>query len=394
MEILEPFQNGTRETALNLLLISIDSLRLDCVGRTNPKIRTPRFDLLTRHYCFYERFFSVSSATRPVHTSLFTGLYPFEHGILGQHYSRTRQGISHIFGLFRQKGFAVGAFSEVPQIFANLDFGIGSLHAAPGFLRRNPRTPKCLFLHYWGAHTPYGAADGRALGETARLLNRGQVRTVIARYTDAVQFLFERKLVPLLERLDPREWCVIILSDHGESWTREEPYHGQTLRNSVIRIPLYFHLPGSGNPPPPRPLLSIVDIFPTLINLFHLPVNYQGYGMDIRQEAQPDYYLAQIHPVPGGDAWSPNPQRLRQRGDRQWALFDVRGKFTFNEDSKEGRLEDPLTEESLDDRESSRYQTAYEEMLARSAYCRLTSGSSTEGERNLLDKRLRDLGYI
>ena len=391
---MEPVPYGGRETALNLLLISIDSLRLDYVGRTNPEIRTPRFDLMTRHYCFYERFFSVSSATRPVHTSLFTGLYPFEHGILGQHHSRTREGLSHIFELFRQERFAVGAFSEVPQIFSNLGFGIHSLHSAPGFLRRNPRTPKCLFLHYWGAHTPYGAADGRALGETARLLNQGQIQTVIGRYTVAVQYLFEQKLVPLLEQLDPREWCIIILSDHGESWTREEPYHGQTLRNSVIRIPFYFHFPGSGNSPPPRPLLSIVDIFPTLVNLFHLPVDYQGYGLDIRRDNQPDYYLAQIHPVSEGNPGSPDPQGTRRRGERQWALFDVRGKFTYNEDSRKGRLENTFTEESVGDRESSRYKAAYEKMLAHSAYGDLPCGSPSEGERDLLDKRLRDLGYI
>ncbi len=379
---------------MNLLLISIDSLRLDFVGRTNPIIHTPRFDHLTRHYCFYERFFSVSSATRPVHTTLFTGLYPFEHGILGQHYSRTRRKISHLFGLFRKKGYAVGAFSEVPQIFSNLGFGIQSMRWASRFLSHNLSDAKCLFLHYWGAHTPYGAADGRAQGETAKLLATGQLPTIVRRYTRSVQSLFEKKLAPLLSHLDPQEWCVIILSDHGESWTREEPYHGQTLKNSVLRIPLFFHFPGSGNPPPPRPLLSIIDLFPTLVQLFQLPVSYRGYGLDIRQEKQPDYYLAQIHPISGGDTWSPYPEQSRRGGDRQWAIFDVSGKFTYNEDKKRSRLEHPLTEEPIANGEMSRYRAAFENMQTHSAYGNLPSESSPEEEKDLLQKRLRDLGYL
>ena len=385
---------GLQETDLNLLLISIDSLRLDYVGRTNPKIRTPRFDHLTRHYRFYERFFSVSSATRPVHTTLFTGLYPFEHGILGQHYPRVRKGISHLFELFREKRYAVGAFSEVPQIFANLGFGIKPLRWAPRFLRHNRSSPKCLFLHYWSAHTPYGATDGRAMGETAQLLSAGQIQAVVNRYTLAIHHLFEHKLAPLLEHVDPQNWCVIILSDHGESWSREEPYHGQTLRNSVLRIPLYFHFPGSGNPPPPRPLLSIVDLFPTLVQLFQLPVNYQGYGLDIRQEIQPNYYLAQIHPTFGEDTRSPYPRRTHPRGDRQWAVFDVRGKFTYNEDRRESRLEDPLTEEPLDGGDSDRYKAAYKDMQTHSAYVEFSSEPFSEEEKILLQKRLQDLGYI
>jgi hypothetical protein len=43
----------------------------------------------------------------------------------------------------------------------------------------------------------------------------------------------EEKLAPLLQRLDLRRWAVLILGDHGESWTPEEPYHGQALRKTA-----------------------------------------------------------------------------------------------------------------------------------------------------------------
>ncbi len=293
---------------MDLLLISIDSLRLDYVWQTNSSIRTPRFAQLTRNFRFYEQLFSVSSATRPVHTSLFTGLYPFEHGILGQNSPSMRPGLANLFTLFQHKGYAVGGFSEACDIFTGLDFaswiktsGPDITRSARSFMQHHHGLPQYLFLHYWDAHTPYGAADGRAYGETARLLENGQHHIVIQRYTRALEHLFDFKLTPLLSQLDLEQWCVIIFSDHGESWTLEEPYHGMTLKNSVLRVPLYVHIPRTGISPLPRNLLSIIDLFPTLVNLFELPVDYRGYGRDIRQEDKPDYYLAQIHPLPGQD---------------------------------------------------------------------------------------------
>ena len=98
---------------MNLLLLSIDSLRFDFVSRTNPQIRTPRFDALSRDFAFSPRCFSVSTATRPVHTTLFTGLYPFEHGITGQHLPAMRPGIPQLFDLFAARGYRVLALSEV-----------------------------------------------------------------------------------------------------------------------------------------------------------------------------------------------------------------------------------------------------------------------------------------
>ena len=56
------------------LLISIDCLRYDALSRTNPRLDTPKFDVLTRDYELADRFFVAAPATRPSHTSLFTGL--------------------------------------------------------------------------------------------------------------------------------------------------------------------------------------------------------------------------------------------------------------------------------------------------------------------------------
>ena len=164
---------------MNLLLISVDSLRLDFAPGISAAVRTPRFSALTRDFHLCQHCFSVSSATRPVHTSLFTGLYPFEHGIEGQHSPAMRQGVADLFDLCRRAGYAVGAFSEAPDIFTGLGYAD---HIAPlptdeqltGWLQR--REPTVLFIHYWSVHPPYGAADGLAFGEVGQLLAAGRIR--------------------------------------------------------------------------------------------------------------------------------------------------------------------------------------------------------------------------
>jgi len=399
---------------MNLLLATIDSLRLDFVSQTNSRVRTPRFDRCTERFLFSDRCFSVSSATRPVHTSLFTGLYPFEHGILGQKDSRLRGGVPLLFDLFRKRSYDVGAFSEAAEIFTGLDFGEQIRQLAPATATGNEQlqswlatgpsatsetTGRVLFVHYWGTHTPYGATDNKAMGETARLLTDGRTEVIRERYIRAVEQTFELKLAPLIEKLDPRTWCVLIVSDHGESWrVGEELYHGATLRNSVLRVPFYLFIPGSIGMGISAPIISIVDLFKTLTALFDLPpTNASGYGIDLRRTERRDRpLLAQIHPTSGPDLpMEESPLMIASRAPgRQWSLFDHVQKYTYDVDSASGRLEGTFSEEpstrGWDHVAASR---AFDSIKASStvAHYPLTSSG---GDSDLLLERLRALGYV
>jgi len=66
----------------NLLLISIDSLRADAVSSIDTSVSTtPFFDELVEQSSLYTAAFSQGVWTVPSHTSIFTGLYPTEHGV-------------------------------------------------------------------------------------------------------------------------------------------------------------------------------------------------------------------------------------------------------------------------------------------------------------------------
>ena len=366
---------------MNLLLISVDSLRLDFSPGVSAAVRTPRFSELTRDFHLCQHCFSISSATRPVHTSLFTGLYPFEHGIEGQHSPTMRQGVADLFDLCRRAGYAVGAFSEAPDIFTGLSY---ANHIAPlptddqlaGWRQR--REPTVLFVHYWSVHPPYGAADGLAFGEVGRLLEAGQIGEVQARYRTAIEQLFEQYIARLLAALDLSAWAVFIISDHGQSWRADEPYHGQTLCNDVLRVPLYYRLPSEESAG--RTLISLVDLFPTFLSLLQLEYPYHGFARDIRSPSPPEYYLAEIDPGPAA-----------QYG-RQWSLFNASAKFTCDQSTQRETLVETFSERPLAALDTRPYHQAYAALQAASSY--VQAGFDPDADRTLLEQRLRKLGYL
>ncbi len=388
---------------MNLLLITIDSLRWDYVGRNNPQIQTPVFDNLTKHFRFTDRFFAVSSATRPVHSSLFTGLYPFEHEVLGMQYPAMRAGVPHLFSACERAGYQVNGFSQALNIFTGLEFSRWLVPYQAKQIQQvvNSNNPsKCLFLHYWSTHTPYGAADGKALGETLDLLRGGQTQRVQKRYIQTIEKLFEHELVPLLQSLDMANWCIVILSDHGESWTIEEPYHGQTLNNSVLRIPLYFHIPHSGNPPFARSINSQIDIIPTLIKLLNLPLSYRGFGEDLYKKKSAclaPYYLAQIDPLAthDDDANTLIHTLPTIKSHKKWVLFDEEIKFSLNEEDQSSKFEDLFSENPLTSHPPKQhFFKAFEKLVQNSKYNTSSIKTVDLNTNPLLEQRLKELGYL
>lgn len=383
---------------MNLLLVSVDSLRLDFVSRTNPRLRTPRFDAATGGFAFSDRCFSVSSATRPVHTTLFTGLYPFEHGVKGQRTPANRPVGTDLFALFAGAGYQVAGLSQAAPIFSGLGYARWLRPYQQGELRRLLRdgAPRFLFLHYWDTHTPYGARDGLAQGHTAELLRQGRRQEVISAYQAAVEGVFEGHLAPLLEELPLQEWAVVILGDHGESWTPEEPYHGLSLANSVLRVPLYLHLPARLPSGMPGPVLSLVDLFPTLTALFGLAPDYRVFGRDLREADRPFPYLAELEPAiaVGTEAGAGPVSPRTPDPEPQWALFDAERKFTCWERSGRAQLETTLTgfPLNLEEGQAEVFCASHRELIRASAFAGVAELAA--GTDPLLDRRLRELGYL
>ena len=292
-----------------------------------------------------------------------------------------RQGVADFFDLCRQAGYATGAFSEAPDIFTGLSYAdhIDSLptdEQLAGWLQR--REPTVLFVHYWSVHPPYGAEDGLAFGEVGQLLAAGRIGEVQARYRTAIEQLFERHIAQLLTSLDLSAWAVFIISDHGQSWRDDEPYHGQTLCNDVLRVPLYYRLPSEE--PVGRGLISLIDLFPTFLSLLELEHPYSGFARDIRSPSPPEYYLAEIDPGP-----------TAQQG-RQWSLFNTSAKFTCDQSTQRETLVETFSDQPLTTLDTRPYYQAYAALRATSNYVQAEFDQTTD--HALLHQRLRALGYM
>ena len=67
----------------NIILVLLDTLRADHLGCYGYKRGiSPNIDAFAEQAIFFEQAYAPMATTVASHTSLFTGLYPLEHGIL------------------------------------------------------------------------------------------------------------------------------------------------------------------------------------------------------------------------------------------------------------------------------------------------------------------------
>ena len=58
--------------------------------------------------------------------------------------------------------------------------------------------------------------------------------------------------------------------------------HGDNLHQNVIRVPLLVNIPKTDRLVFPEDApVSMIDLFPTILNLAKLDINYNGYGRDL-----------------------------------------------------------------------------------------------------------------
>lgn len=127
-------------------------------------------------------------------------------------------------------------------------------------LQGHDRGPLFLFAHYLDSHSPYRAGGTRG--------------TEFDRYLGAIAHVDEQigRIVAAVtkRRLEGRT-LFIVSSDHGEAFGEHSTkYHGTTLYEELLRIPLIFTGPGI-----PRKeiaeLVSLIDLGPTILDLYGLP---------------------------------------------------------------------------------------------------------------------------
>jgi tetratricopeptide (TPR) repeat protein len=255
---------------INVLLITIDTLRADRVGAYgDKKAQTPNIDSLAQRGVLFREAHSHSPLTLPSHSSILTGLYPSEHGVRDNSGFSLSEDVRTITEALDEHGYDTAAFVSafVLEHSWGLDQGFDLYHdpfhptelakvaafgeaqlpsadtinAAQAWWKRT-KGPKFAWVHLYDPHTPWSTPTGDPY--------RGDIAQV------------DRNLKRLLEQTTEND-LIILTSDHGESlWEHGEREHGVLLHRSVTRVPLIIRPPkamtGLFSPPPKDNPLVIV----------------------------------------------------------------------------------------------------------------------------------------
>lgn len=190
----------------NVVVVLADTLRRDVVGAYGGAAATPAFDAFAADAWRYERAASQAPWTSPSVATLFTSLYPSQHGVLsnperrvvhGQSEDATPDptvdvlapGLTTLAERLRDAGHETAAFVSNPWLGRRLGFAQGFDHYDDSFAdwdvpgevvsraaldwldgRAEDSAPFFLYVHYMDCHRPYvPLAISRLVDAKARL---------------------------------------------------------------------------------------------------------------------------------------------------------------------------------------------------------------------------------
>src|SRR5438552_19024597 len=94
----------------NVLLITIDTLRADALGSYGGPAATPALDRLAAEGIRFDFAHAHAVLMLPSHTSILTGLYPFQHGVRDNSGYRVAPNTRTLATMLKAAGYATAAF--------------------------------------------------------------------------------------------------------------------------------------------------------------------------------------------------------------------------------------------------------------------------------------------
>jgi choline-sulfatase len=296
----------------NIILYLVDTLRADRLGvYGSGKSLTPNMDAFAADAILFSYAVAQSSATLPSTASIFTGLWPREHGAVRRD-RRIPAELETLPEVLSGAGYTTAAVAANGFISEGFGFADGfdhfvrligrearaaEVHAAALAWLENigPGHPFFLYLHTIDPHTSYappaayrqrfapdvedpgigGQQAVDALKEQETEAAPGVADDLAALYDAEVAYT-DKELGLFLDELRRRglydDSLIILVSDHGEefyehgSWT-----HGHSLHTELVDVPLIIRLPkGQALGTTVDEPVQHIDLLPTLVDLLGL----------------------------------------------------------------------------------------------------------------------------
>ena len=295
--------------ALNVVLITIDTLRADHIGCYGYKqIKTPNIDGLAADGARFDRAFAVVPVTLPSHSSMLTGTYPMlsgMHDFSGNKLSPLQPTLASVL---KQAGYQTGAvigaavldsrfglnqgfdfyydhfdFSRLDE--ANLDEmerpGNVVADVALDWLAKNSQRKFFLWMHLYDPHSPYHPPEPYSREYAAQPYD-GEIAFADEQVGRLLRFLKGRGIY--------QNTVIVLCGDHGESLGEHgEKTHGFFIYNATMHVPLIIRLPESRLPENAAARrvagsVSLVDLMPTVLGALGLEIPSQVQGRSLLAE--------------------------------------------------------------------------------------------------------------
>lgn len=321
-----PAASARSRAGLNLLLITIDTLRADRLSCYDPAhVETPSIDGMAASGTVFTRAFSHTPLTLPAHANLLLGKTPPAHGVHDNGRFTVREEFLTLAEHLKGLGYSTGAFVGGYPLHSRFGLGQGfevyddRFTAAPGVGRefaerraaavadnamswvKGRRSPWFLWVHFYDPHDPYEPPEPF------------RTRFKDAPYDGEVAYVDETvgRLLAFLRDQGLADGTMVVLTgDHGESLGEHgELTHGFLAYNTTLWVPLVIHVPGK-KPSRVDQVVSHVDVFPTICDALSLgrPGGLEGRSlvpaMDGRKLPPPLVYFECLSPY-YGRGWAP-----------------------------------------------------------------------------------------
>ena len=283
-----------KESRLNLLLITIDTLRSDRLScYSDEHLNTPNIDSLAERGILFTRAFAHTSTTLPSHANILLGTTPLHHGVHDNSNFIIREKFLSVAEHLKKYDYATAAFIGAFPLDSRFgisqgfdlyddDYDVRSSKTDLGKERKadivvdrainwlkEQNSLWFLWIHCWDPHDPYKPPEPFKTRFSKNPYD-GEVAYVDHVLGRLFKYMEENNLFD--------NSLIIFTGDHGESLgEHEEETHGLFAYNSTIWIPFIISAPDL-KARKDKQHVSHIDIFPTICDVLDIekPVFLHG----------------------------------------------------------------------------------------------------------------------
>jgi arylsulfatase A-like enzyme len=291
----------------SVLIVTLDTTRADALGCYGaPEWATPNLDALARRGVRFATARAPAPITAPAHATIFTGLYPFQHGVRDNGTFVLRDDVQTLAERLKAADYATAAVPAAIVVDSTFGLNQGFDHyfdpeqndmqvgdetesrnadevvdvAMKHLATLAPDARFFLWVHFFDAHYPYTPPQDLIAAHPFEPPTKGRGQ-LVAQQKHLYQLevaRVDRALGRLLKALDrfggAQNVLTIVVGDHGEGLGQHgEATHAALVYDATLRVPFLIAHPSLPQGRVVEPAVSTIDVTPTLLALLGLPAD-------------------------------------------------------------------------------------------------------------------------